>query len=117
MWKTHRLSYKFTHPDEDISDKKICHECDNPKCCNPDHLFSGTQQDNIDDRDVKGNSIKKLSHNEVLEMIDVYYSSKISMRKLSKRYGICHQFLSKILAGKQRTKNIERFDLHGVTLD
>ena len=27
----------------------ICHKCDTPQCCNPDHLFSGTQKDNIKD--------------------------------------------------------------------
>lgn len=31
-----------------------CHSCDFPPCVNPDHLFIGTQQDNLDDASAKG---------------------------------------------------------------
>lgn len=32
----------------------VLHRCDNPPCCNPDHLFLGTALDNARDRTAKG---------------------------------------------------------------
>ena len=36
----------------------VCHKCDNPRCCNPVHLFLGTAQDNATDRDAKNRTAK-----------------------------------------------------------
>lgn len=51
----HRLVYRFCHG-VDPGDLCVMHTCDNPSCCNPEHLRLGTVRDNNADRHLKGRS-------------------------------------------------------------
>lgn len=73
----------------------VCHTCDNPRCVNPDHLFIGNQQVNMDDKMGKGrhnygtsegtaHGMAKLNDDLVREI----RSSPESLRELSVRLGI-----------------------------
>lgn len=49
----HRVAWTLTHGE--IQDGLyVCHKCDTPPCVNPDHLFLGTQKDNVQDMIKKG---------------------------------------------------------------
>lgn len=48
----HRIAYFLTYGA--MPNDFACHSCDNPPCCNPDHLWNGTCMDNALDRTSKG---------------------------------------------------------------
>lgn len=43
--RAHREAWKIVNG-EIPEGMFICHKCDNPRCCNPEHLFLGTAKDN-----------------------------------------------------------------------
>lgn len=55
FWLVHRLEWTMINGDipEGMG---VLHKCDNPPCINIDHLFLGTNKDNVDDRVSKGRS-------------------------------------------------------------
>lgn len=50
----HRVSWEAFHGEPPPASGVVCHSCDNPPCCNPEHLFVGTQADNLKDMWSKG---------------------------------------------------------------
>lgn len=99
-WRAHRVAWSIANGvdvrtlPEDIF---IMHACDNPSCCNPSHLSSGTRLENIRDMDRKGRrvtnnpcgeqaSLAKLTEEQVLKI----RSDPRRTTEIAKDYGI-HQ--------------------------
>lgn len=52
--QAHRVAFMLTHTRWPRSDRMILHSCDNPACCNPNHLREGTAADNNQETVAKG---------------------------------------------------------------
>jgi hypothetical protein len=98
----HRFSYFHFNGD---FNRRLCvlHRCDNTFCVNPDHLFLGTQLDNITDRHNKGRNNKpkgvlnkkaKLSETDVLQI----RSLPNPAGEVSKMFSISKELVWKIRA-------------------
>ena len=92
----------------------VCHKCDNPPCVNVDHLFLGTQTDNMSDCANKGrlegrrtprgsaHPQAKLTEIQVQEIREAR-ASGILLKTLSARYGVSETMISYIARGKNWT--------------
>ena len=83
---------------------EVCHECDNRRCINTNHMFLGTRSDNMTDMAMKGRgNTTKLTPDQVREIRSRYvrYSYRRSNRReLEMEYGMAPGSLKAVLSGK-----------------
>lgn len=96
----HRLSYQLTKG-EIPKGLDLCHKCDNPRCCNPDHLIPGTPLYNIVDCLIKKRRPSvKLDVDKVRE-IRRLYKSGVARKDLRELYGIGKTTLDEVVTYKR----------------
>jgi hypothetical protein len=95
----HRVSWELHHGPI-TGGLHVLHRCDNRKCVNPAHLFLGTHQDNMRDRDQKGrqarrpgelNPMAKLTDAQREAMAAEYLAGKERVYLIAEKYGVCHR--------------------------
>lgn len=90
----HRVSWEI-HNGPVPSGMYVCHHCDNPACIRPDHLFLGTQTDNMRDMSRKGRGARgettpgaKMTAEKVRQLRERYAQGDISMKAVGEMFGI-----------------------------
>lgn len=102
---SHRLAWELTNGE--IPDNlQVLHTCDNPKCCNPKHLFLGTHLQNMQDKNRKGRQSKGIFHPkhkltpELVKQVRTRNANGDSHEKLAKELGLHHSTISQVVLRK-----------------
>jgi hypothetical protein len=98
--QAHRASW-LIHRGEIPVGLKVLHRCDVPACVNPEHLFLGSQRDNMLDMNAKGRRGKlprrKLTESAVAEIRDTYVRSYGSLLAAAQKYGVSTMTIMRVL--------------------
>jgi hypothetical protein len=81
---------------------QVCHSCDVRNCVRPDHLWDGTQQQNLDDMSAKGRSTRGEASAMVKlteEQARFAKTSSISASQLAARWGVTPGAIHNIRSG------------------
>lgn len=105
-----------------VGNECVLHRCDNPRCCNPSHLFLGSKSDNSADMVGKGrhargdrhavrknpslvtgerNPRAKMSIGDVQEMRVAYAFGGVTMKQLAAKFGVSPAQAHRIISGRQ----------------
>jgi len=106
----HRIAYMLTHSCSLSRETIIRHTCDNPPCCNPNHLKTGTTKDNINDKILRHrtcygstNRGAKLSLDDVKEIIKLRQAG-IKRNLIAQQFSINANHVSRLLSGSRWKK-------------
>lgn len=112
----HRVAYELTSGPIPEG-MEVCHRCDNPLCCRPDHLLLGTHAENMRDMGDKGRAATatldlhrprfrgvahgqaKLSGEQVREIRTRYAAGGVRQTDLAREYGVTQMAISRVVRG------------------
>lgn len=94
----HRLSF-MAHHHEDIAQKMVLHKCNERLCVNPDHIYLGTHEDNMNDLARGGYHPNRKLRDEHPEIIRRLLAEKVPQKKIATAFGVSQRVIQAIDRG------------------
>lgn len=92
----HRIAYRLA-VGEIPAGMVVCHHCDNPRCCNPAHLFIGTQADNVRDMNQKGRRASKINEQDREDIRKALENApRGTTARLAQQYGLSRNYVGQL---------------------
>jgi len=115
--RAHRASW-IIHYGDIPKGIQVLHKCDNRICSNPEHLFLGTQRNNMRDAIDKGrhptmgaigesNHMAKLTRDDVIEILRLI-SQNVQQSKIAKQFNVHPTRISDIKLGRTWSETTSR---------
>lgn len=92
----HRVAYEL-YKGPITGDNHVLHTCDNPACVNPDHLFLGSNQDNIKDKQEKGRSFHSVFSGKREKIKELYKEGGYTQKELGIKFNCSQATVQRIV--------------------
>lgn len=107
MWRCHVLAFLWSGGVLEEG-QHVCHKCDNPKCCNPEHLFVGSSKDNMHDMISKGRDRHpkwedaggaQLTTEKASLVLAIWKTGKVTKAQIGRYFGVTRGHIGLIVNG------------------
>ena len=94
----HRIAWALHHGRWPEEESVVRRTCDNPACCNPEHLIEGTQKQNVGDRSERSDwqNTRKLTPGQV----EYAQTSSKTQLEVARELGVSQPTVSRLRGGK-----------------